>query len=431
MLSHQAYRLLRAVGLNYTRLLVPYYWVPYNFGGGRALPPFHAALELTFRCNLRCRMCSLVASNAVVDGGTPRNRIGAGGDPQSLRGKELSLEEYSRLLGDLKSCGVRHVGFTGGEPFIRSDAPALLREAGRRGLLLSAITNGTVMSDELCDALVVSGLRSLTISLDGPEAIHNRIRGSTSAFSRLRRNVLKLREWKEQAGARLPKIGFSCVVSACNQDHLSEVVAVAKDCGVSELVFGFLFFTDDATRIATERLTPTGQADFADQRIPEDLRRVDAVGLERELGAARRRAAELGVRISVMPPLQGGELWQRFHAPSQFYANKCFVPWYQVRINPYGDVYPCQIDTRMGNVREASLRAIWNGKDYRRFRELVREQGLLPGCSRCCKLNDRTWSYLPRIRLPWLRGGRRPAAFRDTDPAAVHGRPSSRSSARS
>jgi hypothetical protein len=63
---HAAYRGLKRLGFTAQRLLIPYYWLPYNFGLGYALPPVMVSLEMTYRCNLRCQMCSFVVSNAAT-----------------------------------------------------------------------------------------------------------------------------------------------------------------------------------------------------------------------------------------------------------------------------------------------------------------------------------------------------------------------------
>jgi MoaA/NifB/PqqE/SkfB family radical SAM enzyme len=393
----QAYKVFKKVGLSSKRLLIPYYWLPYTFGFGRALPAVSVNLELTFRCNLRCQMCSLVISNAVETGGFPMNRGTAEDDPKALRGEELKLSEYIDLLDQMKRFGVKKVNITGGEPLVKQDATKIVRHAKKNGFWLSMISNGTVMTVEVCDALVGAGLNSLTISLDGPQEIHNEVRGSSTGFQRLKKNVMKLQEWKKRVGSELPRIQFSCAASSLNQEHLSEIVDVAEEVGIDHVNYGYLFFSDEDVIAATDKFTLTGQSDYADQRIPMHLRKVDLEVMKREFREARRKAAEKGIKVEFNPPLEESELEARYNDKMYFYTNKCFLPWYETRVNPFGDIYSCQIDTRLGNIREKSFREIWNDEPYREFRSLIKEHALLPKCSRCCKLNDRTWNYLPRI----------------------------------
>ena len=402
---HTTYRILKKVGLTSRRLLIPYYWFPYNFGLGYALPPTTVNLELTYRCNLRCQMCSFVVSNAVVDGGFPMNRGEEGADPKDIRGTELEYEDYEKLLNELRAFGVKRIGITGGEPLIKKHAPMIVRHAKKKGFWVSMISNGTVMTDEVCEAFVQSEMDSLTISIDGPEKVHNEVRGSDTGYARLVKNVKKLQDWKRRTSSPFPNISFSCAVSALNQKHLAEIVDVAEECGVPLLNYGYLFFGDEQINKATDLVTLRGQANYGNQSIPMHLRKLSVDTMKTELRRAKARAQEKGVRLEFNPPLEEDELESRFNDPIYFYTNKCFLPWYETRVNPFGDIYSCQIDTYLGNVRDKSFRAIWNDEPYREFRKLIKEHQLLPKCSRCCKLNDKTWNVLPRIAMPsWLKG---------------------------
>jgi MoaA/NifB/PqqE/SkfB family radical SAM enzyme len=140
------------------------------------------------------------------------------------------------------------------------------------------------------------------------------------------------------------------------------------------------------------------------------LRKVDLEVMKREFREARRKAAEKGIKVEFNPPLEESELDARYNDKMYFYTNKCFLPWYETRVNPFGDIYSCQIDTRLGNIREKSFREIWNDEPYREFRSLIKEHALLPKCSRCCKLNDRTWNYLPRLSFGRRRKPKAPQA---------------------
>jgi len=412
---HTTYRALKLVGLTSKRLLVPYYWVPYNFGLGYALPPTNVNIELTYRCNLRCQMCSFVVSNAVVDGGFPMNRGPEGADPKEVRGSELEYEDYVELFDELKAFGVRKVNITGGEPLIKKNAASIMRHAKKNGFWVSMISNGTVMTDEICDAFVESKVDALTISLDGPELVHNEVRGSDTGYARLVKNVKKLQAWKERKGKDRPKISFSCAVSALNQEHIAEIIDVAEECGIRLVNYGYLFFGDEPINKATDLITLRGQANYGDQAIPAHLRKMSVAIMKDQLRKARAKAAEKGIQLEFNPPLEDHELESRFNDPMYFYTNKCFLPWYETRVNPFGDIYSCQIDTWLGNVRDKSFRKIWNDEPYREFRKLIKDHALLPKCSRCCKLNDRTWDYLPRISLPsWMKSSPGSAGKKDS-----------------
>ena len=66
----------------------------------------------------------------------------------------------------------------------------------------------------------------------------------------------------------------------------------------------------------------------------------------------------------------------------------CYSPFVSADIVANGDVAPCHIfyDLVMGNLNENSIKEIWNGKQYMKFREIIKKQNFIPICSGCCIL---------------------------------------------
>jgi radical SAM protein with 4Fe4S-binding SPASM domain len=119
----------------------------------------------------------------------------------------------------------------------------------------------------------------------------------------------------------------------------------------------------------------------------------------------KRRAAQLGVPARFLPDLNRDEIGRRFEDDDHAYVNKCFYPWYAIRINPYGVVYPCAMNIDMGNLRTESLARIWNSPKYIQFRQKLSDVRLFPKCAKCCALTNKVWDYLPAKRRR-LRGQR-------------------------
>lgn len=95
--------------------------------------PISAVLELTPRCNLRCRMCYIRM--------TP--------EEMAPRGRERTAEEWLALAEELRDAGVVFMLLTGGEPLLRPDFPRLYRALIGMGFSLSLNTNGTLVNDEI------------------------------------------------------------------------------------------------------------------------------------------------------------------------------------------------------------------------------------------------------------------------------------------
>ena len=115
-------------------------------------------------CNLRCTHC-LNASGPAEPWLAP-----------------LDAAVARRALGEAEALGVREVYFTGGEPFLHREILPLL-EASLSMAATTVLTNGTVMTDALADALarLAHGSRyslEIRLSLDAADAEANdRVRG--------------------------------------------------------------------------------------------------------------------------------------------------------------------------------------------------------------------------------------------------------------
>jgi radical SAM enzyme (rSAM/lipoprotein system) len=76
--------------------------------------------------------------------------------------------------------------FSGGEVLVRPDLEEAGREVTRRGYMWGMVTNGMALTQERLRSLMLAGLRSVSVSFDGFEDIHNHIRGNRLSFERAR-----------------------------------------------------------------------------------------------------------------------------------------------------------------------------------------------------------------------------------------------------
>ena len=115
------------------------------------------AVELTVYCNLECRMCSVWE---IKKHGVPR---------------ELALE----LLRDARALGARTFIPCGAESFMRKDFVELVEAADRMGYTAQEIvTNGTMITQAHLDRLERLPSVKLHVSIDGPKAVQDDLRGA-------------------------------------------------------------------------------------------------------------------------------------------------------------------------------------------------------------------------------------------------------------
>ena len=120
-------------------------------------------IEITARCNLRCRYCYFF-QNPAVDY------------------RDLPTAEWLRFFDELGSLGVMNVVLAGGEPFIREDLPALLDGIVHNRMRFSLLSNGALVTDEIAAPLAdTHRCDYVQVSVDGSCAeTHDACRGKGS-----------------------------------------------------------------------------------------------------------------------------------------------------------------------------------------------------------------------------------------------------------
>jgi len=113
--------------------------------------PISGTIELTHRCNNQCVHCY--------------NNLSAGN--QKAGEKELTFDEYRRILDEIADAGCLWLLFTGGEIFIRRDFLEIYTYARQKGFLITLFTNGTLISPEIANRLAQLPPFSIEITIYG------------------------------------------------------------------------------------------------------------------------------------------------------------------------------------------------------------------------------------------------------------------------
>jgi radical SAM protein with 4Fe4S-binding SPASM domain len=119
--------------------------------------PIYAVWEITLACDLACRHCGSRAGHARPD--------------------ELSTEQCLDLVRQMAELGVREVTLIGGEAYLREDWLEIVRAIAAHGMTPTMTSGGRGIDEARAQAAKAAGLRSVSISLDGLSATHDRLRG--------------------------------------------------------------------------------------------------------------------------------------------------------------------------------------------------------------------------------------------------------------
>lgn len=159
----QTWRGRLAQGLRFAARLPLAHWAVRR--GTTPLGPLSVGFYLGPRCNLACAHCAFHGD----------------ADP-------VSFEDYRRVLDELWELGAREVTLTGGEPTLVKDFPRFLSWAVERGWVVGFATNGTTLHGRLAEEIAASGVQRVSVSFDGLEQAHDRVRGAGS-FRRAERGL--------------------------------------------------------------------------------------------------------------------------------------------------------------------------------------------------------------------------------------------------
>ena len=117
--------------------------------------PLAVRWQLTNRCVARCKYCSVWQ--------TPE--------------KEMTLDQIVSILDEMAAMGTQTISYSGGEPMLRQDIGQILEETAKRGISTEMNSTGTGIPEHMAQ---LKHLDFLKISLDGPEEIHDLVRGKNS-----------------------------------------------------------------------------------------------------------------------------------------------------------------------------------------------------------------------------------------------------------
>src|SRR3954469_6166352 len=171
----------------------------------RRFGPVYAVWEITLQCDLACRHCGSRAGHA--------------------RPEELSTEECLDLVRQMAELGVKEVTLIGGEAYLRDDWTEIVREIRRRGMSATMTTGGRGITEERARAAQEAGLESASVSLDGSEATHDRLRGVAGSYRSALQAMRNLR-------ANGVKVSCNTQINRLSMPDLPELLEVIAEAGV-------------------------------------------------------------------------------------------------------------------------------------------------------------------------------------------------------
>jgi len=320
---------------------------------------------LTYRCTSCCRTCTIW------------QRAGSGVG-------ELSREQWLEIVPGLARYGLRSFEIFGGDALLRKDVIFDLTSACREnGIATYFPTNANLCDHDTVRRLIDSGLGTVYLSIDDVEEEHDRVRGVSGTFVKVRQaleNFAALR-----GGGESPRIIVCTTLSSLNFRNFPRLLEFLQHYPVDAVyprpLGEFSRENVESSRLEGALPEPYFASSDGKSHLMSPAELVEMYRMIEEVKRSRP-----GIYVN----------WRTYYSTTddtflrgEYPVKECRVASTVVTINPNGDVVPCPFFRGyvIGNLRDEGVESIWGNEKHRSFLEAQRE-GKLAICRNC---NTRTY----------------------------------------
>ncbi|MDI6742262.1 MAG: heme b synthase [Smithella sp.] len=327
------------------------------------------AWEVTRSCNLNCVHCRAASSLGPYSG-------------------ELSTEKCFKLIDEIAAVSTPVIILTGGEPLLRPDIFEIATYGTNKGLRMVMATNGTLVTPAVARKMIESGIKRVSISIDGRDAqSHDKFRQEKGAFDKAMAGIEILKD----AGMEFQ---INTTITSTNLDQIQDIFELAKNTG--------------ATAHHIFLLVPTGRGkDLAGQAITaadyeETLMWFHQESLSCEI-QIKATCAPHYFRIMHQNKPKGEKPVKKAGGYFHESTRGCLGGITFCFISHTGQVQPCgYLELDCGNVKKKSFANIWeksevfcNLRDYSKYEGKCGRCEFIKVCGGCrARAYEATGDYL-------------------------------------
>ena len=182
--------------------------------------PAEIIMEPTNACNLRCLLC-------------PTHLI-----MKRERGF-MRLELFKEVIDEFGNSSKKpQISFNfAGEPLLNKSLPEMIKYAKDSGHKTFVSTNATLLSEEAAEKIILSGLDSIHVCLDGfsKEAHESYRKGSV--FEKVKENIENFAKKREALGRKNPLICLQVLLTSYSENQMDEMTQWARNIGLDFVNF--------------------------------------------------------------------------------------------------------------------------------------------------------------------------------------------------
>lgn len=298
--------------------------------------PFPVAIEIhpTDDCNFTCLDCFARFLRCGV----------------ANKERKMGLREYNSLFKQMFELGIHHLSISGGgEPFVDERIIKIIEGAIKNKLSIRIVTNGSLLTEKIIEELILTQEIRLSIDAINPRTYSIIKKCSPSTFYKTINNLRQLINLRKKSNSSL-KIGVTFLMNIYNIYEVNEFVHDMLKLDVDSIVIKYNIFMNFESQIKLKKLLKKSLKITGDKRL---------------------------------------EIRKPFHIKTK--KLKCYMPYFMISCNPYGDIFCCCLKSQgfkndryvLGNIRERALEKIWSGSMEKRSR--MKNNGV--GC-KYCNYND-------------------------------------------
>ncbi len=324
-------------------------------------------------CNLHCKMCDVGTKN--LETNFAQNLVGTHPINMPLDLIKKIIDQTAHFYPHAK------LGYAFTEPLVYPHLEQSLAYAKQKNIKTAVTTNALTLKQK-AKILAQNNVNDVFISLDGPQDIHNEIRGHKKSFQKAIEGINELLSIDPHTS-----ISIFCVITEWNIGYLKSFLDFLKEYPLRQI--GFMH----------PNFTPQHIADIHNQSwlnaYPATASNVDEINIDNinldqlwnEIQEIRYDHYPFPIHFS--PDISSKEnLFQFYKQPEQIIGRMCNDVFSNIMIKSDGSVIPAHgrcYNLTLGNIHQQSLKQIWNADILKKFRhDLISNGGLLPACSRCC-----------------------------------------------
>jgi radical SAM protein with 4Fe4S-binding SPASM domain len=286
---------------------------------------------------------------------------------------DFSTDTARRIIDDISGYAKPVIVLSGGEPLLRKDVFEIAAYGTSRELRMCLATNGTLVTDDICTKIKESGIRIVSLSLDGStDVIHDDFRKQKGAFAG---TINAARLFREH--------GIEFIINSSftkrNQEDISKVYKLAKELGATAWYMFMIVPTGRGEDIMNELISKEDYDEILEWHYFMEKEEKDML--------VRPTCAPHYYRVVLQKSKEEGEKFKRRSLKFSTGGGKgCIAGQLIALIDVDGNVLPCSYFPKSaGNVLQKPFKEIWEESEL--FREMRDFKGYKGRCGSCEYVN--------------------------------------------